>query len=149
MNAHENPHRTTTTKTTTATYEATPATDREQLELAQSWDAAYAARWQAVRAEFHRNWRHPNRGDSLIEGRETQDPASLMNGGGPSEWTRADREASYGYGAHARYPQFRVWNPELEAVLLREWPRLNTGTSWEDAREGVHRGWDFARDQAH
>jgi hypothetical protein len=42
------------------------------------------------------------------------------------------------------HPQAHVWDSALEAKLHAEWDALGQARSWEDAKVGVHLGWDFA-----
>ena len=69
--------------------------------------------------------------------------------GANNPWTRSEIQGRYGYAARLHHAEFADWSPELEAILNDEWQRLGAGQSWEEARDGIRRGWDAASQQLH
>ncbi len=57
-------------------------------------------------------------------------------------WNETEREARYGFGAHAQYGS-ETWDDALEDKLRAEWGGMKTGKSWDESREEVRRGWDY------
>jgi hypothetical protein len=59
------------------------------------------------------------------------------------EWHDAEQEVRYGYSVRGEYPANHPWDPKLEQKLQAEWDELGTGRTWELARTGIRRGWDY------
>jgi hypothetical protein len=65
-------------------------------------------------------------------------------GGKIADWNRVEPAVRYGYGARLQYVDVVGWDDQLEGRLNHEWTQLRNGTTWEDARPHVRRGWDAA-----
>ena len=61
-----------------------------------------------------------------------------------ADWNRVEPAVRYGYGARLQYVDVVGWDDQLEGRLNHEWTQLRNGTTWEDARPHVRRGWDAA-----
>jgi len=61
-----------------------------------------------------------------------------------TRWNEVEQEGRYGYAARSQYPGVLAWDDSLEGKLRSEWDALGTGRTWEMARPGVRRGWDYA-----
>ena len=65
-------------------------------------------------------------------------------GGKIADWNRVEPAVRYGYGARLQYVDVVGWDDQLEGRLNHEWTQLRNGTTWDDARPHVRRGWDAA-----
>lgn len=58
-------------------------------------------------------------------------------------WNQAEPAVRYGYGARSYYGD-APWDDQLEQRLNTEWTQMRNGSSWNDVRHDVRRGWDAA-----
>jgi len=72
------------------------------------------------------------------------DDAVVQRNAAIAHWHQTEQEARYGYGLRAQYPNVNTWDDKLEGTLRTDWDALQNGRSWDEARAGVRRGWDYA-----
>ncbi len=58
-------------------------------------------------------------------------------------WTEAEAEVRYGFGARMQYPATQQWDEPVENNLRGEWNTLGTGRTWDQSRNEIRRGWNY------
>lgn len=58
-------------------------------------------------------------------------------------WRQAEREARFGFGARSQFAEGTAWDERVERSLRSDWESLETGRTWDQARDGVRRGWNI------
>jgi ferritin-like metal-binding protein YciE len=115
------------------------------------WAPEHSSSWDRVKAAFRRDWEQTKARVGAAPppagGQGVGDTIAQMAGKQEvvSGTFEADEPAfRYGYGAAHHYRD-RDWGPGIEDEL-----RSNYGGLWEEARDNIRAGWDYARpEQAH
>ncbi len=81
--------------------------------------------------------------DDIRKQQERINEAAAKRDEAEARWRQAEYEARYGYAMRMQRPN-DAWDSTLERSMRDEWNALNTGRSWDDARVGIRRGWDYA-----
>jgi ferritin-like metal-binding protein YciE len=111
------------------------------------WAPEHSTAWDRVKAAFRRDWEqtkaHVGAAPPLPDGpQKAGDTVAQMTGKQevvPGTFEAHEPAFRYGYGAAHHYRD-RDWSPELEDEL-----RANYGGIWENARDHIRAGWDYAR----
>lgn len=82
--------------------------------------------------------------DARIEAQEKINKAQEKVSDAARDWGRAEPALRYGYGARMRYADSSAWDDQLESRLRGEWDELKSGSTWDEARQNVRLGWDYA-----
>lgn len=116
------------------------------------WAPEHSSGWDRVKAAFRRDWGQTKAhmgaapplpdgeqkaGDTLAQITGRQEPGVAVADG----FEAHEPAFRYGYVAAQHYRD-RNWDPELEGEL-----RANYGGLWDNARDNIRAGWDYARPQ--
>ena len=121
------------------------------------WKPEHNNAWDRVKGALKRDWEqtkadvsskgkelNQNVGDTVKQaaGKQPIPPAGEPN----SEWNKAENSYRYGVGAREQYgSDHKDWNDRLESKLKEEWMDLKDGTTWDEAKNFVRRGYERAK----
>lgn len=129
------------------------------------WKPEHNGAWDRVKSAMKRDWEQTkadltkggkeldqNAGDTVKQaaGKQTipsenqpNPPDAAKPAKDDEEWTRVENSYRYGVGAREQYgKEHHDWDEGLEVKLKEEWQDLKDGTSWEEAKSFVRRGWN-------
>ena len=118
------------------------------------WKPEHNGAWDRVKSAMKRDWEQ-TKADLTKGGTELKQDAgdtvkqaagkqAIPAAGEPNkDWDRIESQYRYGVGAHEQYgAEHKAWDDRLEAKLKEEWKDLKDGTTWDEAKSFVKRGWD-------
>ena len=121
------------------------------------WKPEHNSTWDNIKSAMKRDWEqtkadlsskgtelNQDAGDTVKQaaGKQAIPSASQPN----SDWEGAETKYRYGVGAREQYgTEHKDWNDGLESKLKEEWQDLKDGTTWEEAKNFVRRGYERAK----
>jgi len=127
------------------------------------WDDSHSSGWERAKEALRRDWEQTKAdvsdggqelnqdvGDTLKQasGKQPIPPAGTPNRDSSSrsftDWNSAEPAVRYGYAARYYY-QDSEWNDELESKMRRDWDDTESGSTWEQVKSAVKRGWQKAK----
>jgi hypothetical protein len=123
----------------------TSAWDRAKEALRRDWEQTKAD-FQAGGVDLHQDVDDtvkqavgaepiPPRGVPNVEDRVPSKPS----------WDEVEPAVRYGFGARYHYRDHDDWNAEVESKLRADWSEARSGSTWEQVKVHVRRGWDSVR----
>ena len=121
-----------------------------------AWDRAKEALrrdWEQTKADLKVGgaWLNQDADDTLMQAVGAQ-PIPLrgepnIEEGVPAKtpWEKVEPAFRYGFGARHYYREHDEWNPELESKLRADWSETKSGSTWDQVKAQVRRGWDSVR----
>jgi len=61
-----------------------------------------------------------------------------------ARWLEVEPAARYGFGVRSQFAAPQTWTEKVEEKLRKEWTSLYSGSPWENVKNDVRRGWDYA-----
>ena len=119
------------------------------------WNEEHESTWTRVKGAMKRDWEQTKSDLSgNRKGRDIdQDVGDTVKQamGKPSatapEWDRVESGYRYGVGARAQFGrEYTEWDDRLESRLRNDWDETKSGSTWEDVKAAVRRGWERVRD---
>ncbi len=127
------------------------------------WNEANMTAWDRVKEAMRRDWEQTKHdlavgGHQLNQGvtdtvkqamgdQKIPDPSKANPPKVIGTWDDLEAPMRYGHAARAQFgTEHPRWTPQLEAKLRSEWEASvdYPGTSWEDARDYVRKGYEFS-----
>jgi hypothetical protein len=105
--------------------------------------------WEQTKADFTDGGRELNQdvGDTIKQaaGKQPIPPRTVPNTESESDtWTRDEPALRYGFGARHFYHDSE-WNNEVESRMSRDWEAMGQGSTWDQVKNAVRRGWESAK----
>ena len=123
------------------------------------WKPEHNSTWDNIKSAMKRDWEqtkadlsskgtelNQDMGDTVKQaaGKQAIPGGQTPNPGG--EWDGVESKYRYGVGAREQYgTEHKDWNDGLESKLKEEWQDLKDGTTWEEAKSFVRRGYERAK----
>ena len=118
------------------------------------WSTEEDSAWERTKAAFKRDWdqtKHDFGGHEPDSDQQLSDTVKQAAGKEPIPPRHhpryEDLEPAYrfGYGAHTHYgTDYPEWDDELEAILRQDWGNTYPSRKWEEDREAIQYGWEYA-----
>lgn len=124
------------------------------------WNEEHESTWGRVKAAMKRDWEQ-TKADMSSKGRDLDQDVddtvkqamgkqSIPPPGQPNrdeqEWSKAEEGYRYGVGARSQYgSQYNAWDDRLESKLRDDWGEMRSGSTWDEVKASVRRGWDRVR----
>jgi hypothetical protein len=121
------------------------------------WNEEHESTWGRVKAAMKRDWEQ-TKADMSSKGRELDqdvgDTVKQAAGKQPipplsqpniedDDWKRAEEGYRYGVGARSQYgSQYSQWDERLEGKLRDDWGETKSGSTWDEVKASVRRGWE-------
>jgi hypothetical protein len=128
------------------------------------WKRSHTSAWERAKEALRRDWEQTKADlevggtylnqdvdDTLLQavGAQSIPPRyepNLEEGvPGMQPWDTVEPAVRYGFGARHHFRNYDRWNPELESRLRADWPEAESGSTWEQVKAHVRRGWDSVR----
>ena len=121
------------------------------------WKPEHNSAWDRVKSALKRDWEQTKAdlsskgkelnqdiGDTVKQaaGKQPIPPDNVPN----PEWDGVEPRYRYGVGAREQYGNdHKDWDDRLESKLKEEWQDLKDGTTWDEAKNFVRRGYERAK----
>lgn len=128
------------------------------------WKRSHTSAWERAKEALRRDWEqtkadleiggaylNQDADDTFMQAVGAQsipprDEPNLEEGvPGKQPWSTVELAVRYGFGARHHFRNYDRWNPELESRLRADWPESESGSTWEQVKAHVRRGWDSVR----
>ena len=125
------------------------------------WKPEHNSTWDNIKSAMKRDWEQTkadvsSKGTELNQGvtdtvkqavgKESIPAANQPNPPDAGDWNKAESKYRYGVGAREQYgTEHKDWNDGLESKLKEEWTDLKDGTTWDEAKNFVRRGYERAK----
>ncbi len=121
------------------------------------WKPEHNSAWDRVKSALKRDWEQTkadvsSKGQDLEQGvtdtvKQAVGKQPIPPDGEPNpDWSKAETGYRYGVGAREQYgTDEKAWSDKLESKLKEEWMDLKDGTTWDEAKNFVKRGWERAK----
>jgi hypothetical protein len=131
------------------------------------WNDKHSSGWERTKEALRRDWEQTKAdftdggqelnqdvGDTIKQaaGKEAIPPAGIPNA--PeltatsstrrNDWGSVEPAMRYGYGARHHYSDVD-WSDDLELRLRRDWDETSSGSTWEQVKGAVRRGWESVK----
>lgn len=121
------------------------------------WKPEHNSTWDRFKSAMKRDWEqtkadlsskgtelNQDAGDTVKQAAGKQ-PIPAENQPNP-DWDHVENKYRYGVGARDQYgTEHKDWDDRLESKLKEEWNDLRDGTSWDEAKNYVRRGYERAK----
>jgi hypothetical protein len=124
------------------------------------WDRQCESTWERIKEALRRDWEqtkahlsdggtelNQDLGDTIEQAIGTKPLPPPDQPTPDADWSDAEPALRYGQGARRHYADEADWNDRLEGKLRDEWTELETGRSWDQAKDQVKRGWNAGFDK--
>lgn len=139
----------------------------QSLKNPSWWNDDHSSSWERTKEALRRDWEQTKAdftdggkelnqdvGDTLKQaaGKEAIPPAGIPNPAESStdstrrhnDWGSVEPALRYGYGARQHYSDVD-WSDDLELRLRRDWDETSSGSTWDQVKGAVRRGWESVK----
>ena len=110
------------------------------------WAEEHDAAWDLVKKAVKQDWEQTRHAASVKTPADSQKNESTAKPPpAPTAYEQFEAACRFGHGARVQYgDEYPDWDEELEARLMEDWREVDPARNWNEDREAVRYGWDFA-----